>query len=469
MLRASSTALALVLFTLSGSVAAEPLPRREVHRPQLVLGSVKDNGGVREVGPDGAEWAFPGGGRVIAAPGASLVILKGSQPLNLGHGTVRAYSVALRSGTVRVRVPDGGTSALIVAAPRKVIAVVAGGETVVGAGSQVAVANAGGQTSVSVGSGRHRPVDPGTLVVVGPTGESRRAVAPPPQATGGKGVLVSFAGALASSDFAWSAVPEAGSYLAEIRRADSNHLVSRSVVQEPRMAVGLEPGAYTLRVAAVDPSGVECSLPHERPVHVVSVTLPDGAYHEASGAVRFPRGTKLGLSHTEGVEMAYGSALHYVAAPAELELLRAEPRLVRLRAGSHGDDATLLLLPRSTRAEVEFGARTPRWPGESLPIRIRLQAAGGAEVPASIEARPRVTVGVEPVEVTFTREGGWLTGALPPQPGPGPWVVRVEVADQHGFELGRDFIEVSQAGPTPSPRTPRSKRPSAKVASGNGS
>lgn len=469
MLRAPATALALALLTLSGSVVAEPVPERGVYRPRLVLGSVKDDGGIREVGPDGAEWAFPGGGRVIAAPGASLVILKGSQPLNLGHGMVRAYSVALRSGTIRVRVPDPGTTALIVAAPRKVIAVVAGGETVVGVGPQVAVANATGHTSVAVGSGRHRPVDPGTLLVVGPTGESRRAVAPSPQPAGGKGVLVSFAGAAVSSEFAWSPVPEAGSYLAEVRRADSNHLVSRHVVHEPRLAIGLEPGAYTLRVAAVDPSGVECSQPHERPVHVVSVTLPDGAYRETSGAVRFPRGTRLGLSHTEGVEMAYGSALHYVAAPSELELLRAEPRLVRLRAGADGNDATLLLLPRSAHAEVEFGARTPEWPGASLPIRVRLQAAGGGDVPASIEARPKVTVGVEPVEVTFTREGGWLIGALSPQPGPGPWVVRVEVADQHGFELGRDFIEVSRARPTRLPRIPKSKGPSAKTGLGNGS
>ncbi len=39
--------------------------------------------------------------------------------------------------------------------------------------------------------------------------------------------------------------------------------------------------------------------------------------------------------------------------------------------------------------------------------------------------------------------------ALPPGVAAGPWVVRVEVADQFGHSLGRDFVEV---GVRPPPR-----------------
>jgi hypothetical protein len=62
-----------------------------------------------------------------------------------------------------------------------------------------------------------------------------------------------------------------------------------------------------------------------------------------------------------------------------------------------------------------------------------------------IEPKPRVLVGVEEVEVEFKREAGGWRGILPARQGKGPWVVRVEVQDQHGIPLGRDFIEVSSA------------------------
>ena len=56
-----------------------------------------------------------------------------------------------------------------------------------------------------------------------------------------------------------------------------------------------------------------------------------------------------------------------------------------------------------------------------------------------------VEMGVEPVAVDFKAEGGWLRGVLPPRSGEGPWVVRVEVKDHSGRELGRDFVEVAAA------------------------
>jgi hypothetical protein len=198
-----------LLFALGGSARAEQAPR-EIRRPELVVGTVKDQNGAREVGRDGAEWAFPGGARLIADPGTSLVLLKGSQRLNLGRGVVPAYSVALRSGAVRVRVPNPKKSAIVVAAPRKVIAVVVEGEAVVGAGSHVSVANSHGETSVAVAASRHRPVDPDTLLVVGAEGELRRPLAPPPVSTEGKTVHVSYEGGSVLTGFAWSEVAGAG-------------------------------------------------------------------------------------------------------------------------------------------------------------------------------------------------------------------------------------------------------------------
>jgi hypothetical protein len=249
-------------------------------------------------------------------------------------------------------------------------------------------------------------------------------------------------------ELTWAAVPDAAAYRVELRNASTNHLVKRAVMAQPRIPAGfttLAPGGYSVRVASVDRSGMESARPLERAVNVVKVILPEGGYRDETGAVRFPPGTKLKLEHTDGVEMTYGNARSYFAAPNELELMRADVRVVRFKSGDEAGAVTLLLLPREARAEVAFGPRAPRWPGEALAIRVRLTEPGGENAPTWIEPRPKVTVGVDPVPVAFTREGAWLTGALPSQPGPGPWVVRVEVADQHGFELGRDFVEVSRA------------------------
>lgn len=448
-LRSSVFALTLGFATLTTSAYADPVNLTKLYRPRLVVGSAPESGGVREAGAEGAEWAFPGGGRVIAEPGTSVVILKGSQKLNLGDGLVPAYSVAVRNGSVRVRVPDPKTSALIVAAPRKVIAVVAGGEAVVVASDeQVAVANTEGRTLVAVGSGRHQSVDVGTLMAIDQKGSSRRALLPSPTAAGGKTVVLAYEATAPLGELGWAPVSDAAGYRVELRTAKTNHLVKRQVLDQPRLPAGfatLEPGSYTVRVASIDRSGVESTRPLERSVNVVKVTLPEGGYQDETGAVRFPAGTKLMLDHVDGVEMTYGSATSYFPAPKELELMRAESRIVRFKSGDDAGSVTLFLQPRSAKAEVEFGPRAPRWPGEALAIRVRLTEAGGATVPTWIEAKPKVTVGVDPVPVTFTREGAWLTGALPPQPGPGPWVVRVEVQDQHGFELGRDFVEVESA------------------------
>jgi hypothetical protein len=97
------------------------------------------------------------------------------------------------------------------------------------------------------------------------------------------------------------------------------------------------------------------------------------------------------------------------------------------------------------RAKVVFGPKVPVWPHDPLEIRVQVEESNGSESAAdAVEVRTRVLLGVEPVEVSFVRDGNVLRGVLPPQSGAGPWVVRVEVQDQSGSELGRDFIEVAR-------------------------
>ena len=69
-------------------------------------------------------------------------------------------------------------------------------------------------------------------------------------------------------------------------------------------------------------------------------------------------------------------------------------------------------------------------------------------------------LGIEPIEVSFTRDGNRLVGTVPPTAVPGPWVLRVEVKDQFGALLGRDFLEIAKA-----PAAPALEKPVARVAS----
>jgi hypothetical protein len=59
---------------------------------------------------------------------------------------------------------------------------------------------------------------------------------------------------------------------------------------------------------------------------------------------------------------------------------------------------------------------------------------------------PRVTLDQEVLTPSWSREGGRLRATIAPRGDKKPHVLRVEVSDQHGFPLGRNFLEVA-AGP----------------------
>jgi hypothetical protein len=244
----------------------------------------------------------------------------------------------------------------------------------------------------------------------------------------------------------WPQANGASRYRVEIRN-DKGRVVRTRETGESGLAAGafrLPPGNYVARVATIDPSGLEAAKPAERPLRVVGVTVPERGFVDVDGAVHLPTGDSLSLTNTDGVEMTYGGGDYFVAAPRSLDLVQPEPRLVRFRLPGNPSEARLWLVPRQVRARVEFGPKVPTWPRDSLEIRVRVEEASASASAPPIDVRARVMLGVEPVNVAFVREGNVLRGVLPPQVGKGPWVVRVEVNDPSGAELGRDFIEVAR-------------------------
>src|SRR5688572_8864625 len=151
--------LALLLLTAaSGAAAGADAP---VYRPTLISGTVEQRAENFVAGPDGAEWALPGGSSLVASPGAELRILGKPQALDLGaKDKVPAFTVILKAGLVRARASKTGKSAVVISAPKKTSVLVATGETSVLAGAQVAVANTSGKTFIGSGAARMRSVEP---------------------------------------------------------------------------------------------------------------------------------------------------------------------------------------------------------------------------------------------------------------------------------------------------------------------
>jgi hypothetical protein len=435
-----------MLSLLTGLSAASPRSSNSPQRPTLIAGAVEPVANLLRAGADGAQWALPSGATLIAAPGSELRVLGKPQPLELsGKGRVPGFTVVLKQGFVRARVPAQAKCAIVLAAPKDTNVLVAAGETSVLAGSQVAVANVAGTASVGLDGKPYRSLQPGMLEVVGDSGSRRQALLGSPKALRGELVTISQAATVKLGALAWDAVPGASGYRAELREAASDRIRMRSTTVEPALPAGfteLAPGAYRLRVVSFDSSGMESSAPLERALNVIGATLPAGGYIDGNGALRVPAGSRVALAHAEELELADGLSERFIKAPNAIELSGDEPRLVRLRAPGDAAARELWLLPRRARARVEFAPQAPRWPEQPLEIRVRIEDESGVPAPW-IQARPKVRVGVEPVSVAFAADGAYLKGTLSARAGSGPWVVRVEVSDQHGAELGRDFVEVA--------------------------
>lgn len=443
MVKRNLTSLSLSL-TVAGILSALPASAgapQTVWRPTLVLGAVLPTANGVKAGADGAEWALPGGARVVASANAELRVVQKAQHLDLGtRKQIPAYTVALKSGTVRAIIPEKATSAVIVAAPKKASIIVASGEASVIADTQIAVANHHGSTSVGVDGGAFRALPDGTVDVLG---GGRHALPPAPATAQVRSVLFARDGKAELGALAFTPVEGARAYHVEVREAKTERLVARTQTEVPSVPAGLaslEPGGYAIRLYAVDEAGFESALPLQRAIQVVGLGLPAGGYVDAQGAAVVPPGTRVEIASSPGLQMGFGRGA-FIPAPPSVELLRNEPRLIEFRAAGASDSTELWLIPRKARAQIEFGQRSPRWPGEPLPISVRIEEKDEPATWANV--KPTVMVGVEPVAVEFKRDGQWLRGSLPARPGTGPWVVRVEVKDQTGLELGRNFIEVA--------------------------
>lgn len=444
--RLVALALGLGLAALSGGA------RAKVTGPHVVSGSGHQSAAGFVAGTTGAGYALPGGIMLDLAPGTALRVFPRAQRLQLDKGPrTRTWTVALRSGRVSVRVvPEPKhRGAVLVATPHRLsVIALAGHVEAAVADERAAVANVDGRALISTGS---------TWTALAAGDEQRRsasepaasthALLPPPVFALRRSVWLSTSAPVDLDGLAWKAVDGAAGYRVSLRRDGAT--LQRVDTTRPEAAFrGVGPGSYTLQVRAIDAAGLG-GRAGTASLRVVGVALPPGAYAGENGVLYLAPEQQLTFTHADDLQMTWTGAHRYVAASQPIGLQNGTRRLVALRVPGTFDLAVARLEPRRVSAKIEIGPARAVWPDDPVEISITLHAPPGL----AVQMIPRVTLGTQPVDVEWRRDGDTLRATVAPGAGAGPWVVRVDVSDQLGLPLGHDFLEVIakprfRAGPT---------------------
>ena len=279
--------------------------------------------------------------------------------------------------------------------------------------------------------------------------EDPNAVAKPglpgPMLSGGQRMWFSPSESVTMHGYKWNAVRGATRYDVRLRRVSDGKVLDMRATEKPELSEGLtpvEPGRYSFALRSVDVRGMEGPWSAESEVRVIGLTLPPGAYTTPQ-AIFLGTGQQVQFTNTEGLEMTYLGAGRYFPAAQGAGLYRGQRTVIGFRMPGVLDTAIARLEPRGIYADVKIGPQKALWPRDPISIDIQLKSMSGGEIPAFLQAVPTVTLGTDPVDVNFEQEGNTLHAMVPPSAKPGPWIVRVDVADQFGVDLGHEFLEIA--------------------------
>lgn len=250
----------------------------------------------------------------------------------------------------------------------------------------------------------------------------------------------------------WSPVPQATAFVVRIAR--DQHM--QQPVGDTRMPAGvtrfasepLEPGRYWIAVRAVNADGVEGPWAEPLAAHVVSLRPDPGVTLVPDEmVVVLPAGRAINVDQAQALEMST-LGLPWQPMSQALSLGTMEKRRkVRIRIkGQPHDEVVLTLERRMLHATVQLRPRNARWPDQPVEVSIRLLDPAGRVDLDRFEPDIRMLINshvVHDVGAYLDRKGDRWEGQIEPWRGKGPWVVRVEVFDEGGNMLGRDFMEVA--------------------------
>jgi hypothetical protein len=356
--------------------------------------------------------------------------------------------IKLTAGRVSVALPESKKpkTAVLIQAPRKVSAVAKGGQSVViASGDRVTIAAVRGEMLAALGND-WKPLASGLLRSFGGGATAEQPVPAAPKLKVASSILLALTGDV-SAQVRAVPVKNVDHRQLSLFRVDGNKrskLSEGDWRSEEQVLKGLTPGRYEVVARAVDRFGVESPASEALTLRVIGAQLPDGA-RLVSDTILLGRSGRVKLIGADGLEASYGRASLFIPVPKDVGLARGESTLLRLREPGAKEELGIKLEPRTVKADVEIGPKSARWPGEPLQVTVKLFDHRGRPLKDELKTKPQVFVNVANVKPTWSHSGNTYTAKIAPAAGTGPWVVRVEVSDDFGDPVGRDFIELGSA------------------------
>lgn len=391
----------------------------------------------------GATIELPDHSMVRLTEGAEVRLLPRTK-LQLGKGDTPAEVIQLARGKVFADLAPA-RGAMLVKSPHQAAAVIKKGSAVVKVSDDAFVlAMLKGVGVVGSGSDFNDVLEGKVRVLRkgDPKGTTRDLlVAPDPKLSAAMVMRVG-----ASSEGArllWKSLPGAESYEVEVRPSKgvaSQSKLAKGAVEH--VLDGLEAGGYEVALRGIDAEDFESPWSAPLKLSIVGVELPVGASAHGD-TVQLPEKAKVKLRAIDGLEASFDQVATFVPAPAEVGLASGQAQTLRLRRRGEENELRLRLVPRSYRAQVDLSPKNARWPGDPVQIEIQLVSGNGMAVPSDVEMKPRVTLDQEQLSPDWSRDGGRLRATIPARDDRKPHVLRVEVSDQNGFFLGRNFLEIA--------------------------
>lgn len=259
----------------------------------------------------------------------------------------------------------------------------------------------------------------------------------------------------------WDSVPDAASYRVETGTdaAMSGSLTIAQTTTPSMKTDPLPPGSYFVRVRAITADGVVGPPSPTKALRVARLSLPAMAFAAPGGAVVIASSQAVTLDDPHDIEVATASdwdpnfVPRWTPAESELTLGGNDKRTLLIRHTSSHVQSKLLLVRRELRARVSFSPEHPRWPDNPVDITVQVEDPSGYLDAARESVNIDVLVDLAKPKLTWTHHGAVWTARVPPQTPPGPWVVRVSVADRAGVGIGASLLDVD--GPQGLPTKPR--------------
>jgi len=398
---------------------------------------------------EGTTKQLAGGARLHLAPGTRIEVVR-TMKLQLappGSPQTVTQVVKLISGRVDVDIPVSAVpkTAVLLQAPNKVSAVAKGGHSIaIADANRVTIAAVDGDMLAA--SGNAWKTLPSGLVRgftgLDPSYQEQKIPGIPtlriPQP-----LLLALGADATEAHAEATGVKEADHYQLSVWRVTEkgNELVRQLDTRGPASISGLPPGQYQVTARAVDSSGIFGRESAASSLRLVGAELPVGARFEG-GALLLGQRARAKLIGATGLEASYNASQHFVTAPDSVGLSQGESTLLRLREPGKLEEVRVALEPRGLRAEVQISPKHPQWPQDMLEVTVQLFDTRGRPVAESTPVKPQVLLDVQPMDVTWRRSGNTMHTVVRAPNGQGPWVVRVEIADEFGDPAGRNFVEI---------------------------